>query len=325
MRLRLTLTGFLLCSLGIFLFLAGGIFTLGYVGVNGLIEQIAGIQFHLILVSLLLEFLGGLLILVDLLILKKNVRDVTYEPPTKHDQLTVVLTAYNDELSIYDIVVEFLDHPKVKRVVVVSNNSSDSTLERARKAGAIAVNEPRQGYGSCVYRALSEGVKYDDTNYTLLCEGDNTFRAYDIDKFLAYIPHADIVNGSRIVEQLRGKDTQLTNFMYFGNFFVGKLLEMKNIKNGTLTDVGTTYKLCKNDVLKKLLPKLTLDINLEYNPYFLDTAMKYNLRVVECPVTFHPRVGESKGGNINDIVALKLGLRMIIGIIISWKIWERKG
>ena len=30
-----------------------------------------------------------------------------------------------------------------------------------------------------------------------------TYRAYDIDKFLAYAPHADIVNGTRIVEQLR--------------------------------------------------------------------------------------------------------------------------
>ena len=58
----------------------------------------------------------------------------------------------------------------------------------------------------------------------VLCEGDMTFRAEDIEKLLAYIDHADIVNGTRIVEQLREYSTQLSTFMYYGNFVVGKLL-----------------------------------------------------------------------------------------------------
>ena len=41
----------------------------------------------------------------------------------------------------------------------------------------------------------------------VLCEGDRTFRAYDLDKLLAYAPHADIVNGTRTVERLRARVT----------------------------------------------------------------------------------------------------------------------
>jgi hypothetical protein len=145
-----------------------------------------------------------------------------------------------------------------------------------------------------------------------------TFKAYDIDKFLAYLPHADIVSGTRIVDQLRNKETQLTNFMFYGNFFVGKLLELKHISVGTFTDVGTTYKLCRNEVLRELLPKLDNSVNLEFNPYFLDKALTSKYLVVECPVTFHPRVGVSKGGNINNYVAFKLGMRMIWGILWKW-------
>jgi hypothetical protein len=37
---------------------------------------------------------------------------------------------------------------------------------------------------------------------------------------LQYRQHADIVNGTRIVEQLRDYRTQLTTFMYYGNFFM---------------------------------------------------------------------------------------------------------
>jgi len=77
--------------------------------------------------------------------------------------------------------------------------------------------------------------------------------------------------------------------------------------------------LCKKSMLKKLLPKLDKNMNLVFNPYFLEKALINEFNIVECPITFHPRVGESKGGNINNKVALKLGLKMITGIIFGWR------
>lgn len=264
--------------------------------------------------------LGLLLILFDLYILYPEKRKNAFIDyiPLNNKFITVVLTAYNDQKSIFDSVKDFKSHPLVKRVIVISNNSRDQTIKMAKKAGAIVYNEAEQGYGACVYRALSEGAKFQDTDFTLLCEGDMTFRAYDLDKFLAYICHADIVSGTRIVEQLRDKDTQLSTFIFYGNLFVAKLLEVKHLGNATFTDVGSTYKLCRNKVLRKLLPKLNPSINLEFNPYFLDQALTYNIKVIECPVTFHKRIGESKGGNANNYVAFKLGLRMIKGILTGW-------
>jgi glycosyltransferase involved in cell wall biosynthesis len=265
--------------------------------------------------------IGLLLILVDIFVLypKKRENEYIVYNPVASNSVTVVLTAYNDEGSIEAAVRDFQLHPLVKRVVVISNNSSDNTLSKAIEAGAIAYNEDNQGYGACVHRALTEGAKFSDTELTILCEGDMTFRAYDIDKLLAYISHADIVNGTRIVEQLRAKDTQLSAFMFYGNLFVAKLLEIKHLGNATFTDVGTTYKLCRNETLRNLLPKLDNRVNLEFNPYFLDRAIENGFTVIECPITFHKRVGVSKGGNISNMVALKLGLRMIRGILIDWQ------
>lgn len=262
---------------------------------------------------------GLLLVLWDLLYLKKDDRVVQNLTVGEGRILSVVLTAYNDELSIKDAVNDFKMHPSVKRVIVISNNSTDKTMQNAEEAGALVFNETLQGYGACVYRALQEGVNQLDTELTLLCEGDCTFKAHDIPKFLAYLPHADIVNGSRIVEQLRSGNTQLSSFMFYGNFFVGKLLEFKHVDHGTFTDVGTTYKLCRNSVLKNLLPKLNPKINLEFNPYFLDIALQNQAKIVECPVTFYPRVGFSKGGNVNNKVAFRLGLRMMRGLIFGWR------
>lgn len=233
-------------------------------------------------------------------------------------QVTVVLTAYNDEDGIGVAVRDFREHPRVQRVIVVSNNSSDRTMERAEEAGAIVYNETKPGYGQCVYRCFQEALNCPDANIIVLCEGDRTFRARDIDKFLAYLPHAEIVNGTRIVEQLRAYDTQLNTFMYYGNFFVGKLLEIKHLGHGTFTDVGTTYKVMRRGALERLLPYLNPKINLEFNAYFMDTALRLGTIVVECPVTFHPRVGISKGGNVNTRRAMAVGLRMIRGIFLGW-------
>jgi Glycosyl transferase family 2 len=239
--------------------------------------------------------------------------------PVADRQVVVALTAYNDELSIAAAVADFRNHPLVRRVIVVDNNSRDRTFHAAHSAGAAVATETQPGYGRCVYRCLQEALAEKSVDLIVLCEGDMTFRAKDLEKLLAYIDHADIVNGTRIVEQLREHSTQLSTFMYYGNFFVGKLLEVKHLGRGTFTDVGTTYKLLRRRSLERLLPLLNPALNLEFNAHFLDTALASGERVVECPITFHPRVGVSKGGNASNLRALKVGVRMILGLCFGWR------
>lgn len=69
----------------------------------------------------------------------------------------------------------------------------------------------------------------------------------------------------------------------------------------------------------RLLPNLDPAVNLEFNAHFLDVALGLDLDIVECPITFHPRVGVSKGGNVNNRRALKVGARMLFGIVASWR------
>jgi glycosyltransferase involved in cell wall biosynthesis len=265
--------------------------------------------------------IGLVLALFDLLYMlrhKKPDVPVRYMPVQRR-RVTVALTAYNDEDSISGAVEDFLAHPLVERVIVVSNNSVDATFARAEAAGALTFNEVAPGYGRCVHRCLSEAVAFEDTEFVVLCEGDGTFRAYDIEKLLAYAPHADVVNGSRTVEPLRQYLTQLTAFMYYGNLFVGKLLEAKHLGRGTITDVGTTYKLCRRESLAELLPHLNADINLEFNAHFLDTVLRRGLLLLECPITFHARIGVSKGGNLNNWRGFTVGTRMIFGLLSDWR------
>lgn len=76
---------------------------------------------------------------------------------------------------------------------------------------------------------------------------------------------------------------------------------------------------CRRSALLALLPRLDPAVNLEFNAHFLDTALGAGFDITECPITFHARVGVSKGGNVNNRRALKVGLRMIRGIVLGWK------
>ena len=323
-EMPLFLFGALLIGLGLSIYFSGIILSIIRLGVNfrePLREPFRSWNEAVIWYSGVPSTLGVILVAADLAFLLPGKRRRSRRealPPVTDRQVVAVLTAYNDEKSIAGAVQDFLSHPAVRRLIVVDNNSQDNTADVARRAGAQVVTEVQPGYGRCVYRCFQEALAEEDSELIVLCEGDLTFRAADLEKLLAYVDHATIVNGTRIVEQLRDYSTQLSTFMYYGNFFVGKLLELKHLGRGTFTDVGTTYKVLRRSSLKRLMQLLNPAVNLEFNAHFLDTALDSGERVVECPITFHPRVGVSKGGNTNNRRALLVGLRMINGLCFGW-------
>ena len=312
--------GFLLALLGIAVYFLGIVFSVFRIGLH-LGDWARELNERVIWYSGVPTTSGVALIAADLALMlprKRNTARWVDGEPAPATAVTVALTAYNDEESIAEAVEDFRGHPLVKRVIVVSNHSKDATMERALGAGALVFDEPKPGYGQCVFRCFQEALRFDDTECIVLCEGDRTFRAGDIDKLVAYLPHAEIVNGTRIVEQLRAYHTQLSTFMYYGNFFVGKLLELKHLGRGTFTDVGTTYKAVRRGALARLLTHLNAEVNLEFNAHFLDVALTNRFVLVECPITFHARVGTSKGGNVNNLRALAVGMGMLRGISFGW-------
>jgi glycosyltransferase involved in cell wall biosynthesis len=243
--------------------------------------------------------------------------------PVNSSSLTVVLTAYNDDQSIGEAVDDFRAATGVTSVVVVDNNSSDRTAAVAREHGAEVVVESRPGYGWCVYRCLYEGFLRSPNGVVVLCEGDRTFRSFDIEKLLAYLPHADIVNGTRTTAQLVSHQTQLTPLMHYGNLIAGKLLDLKYPGRVAITDLGTTYKAIRGTALPALLNSVDPNVNLEFNAHLLDEALHQHLSVVEIPITFWPRVGQSKGGNVSNVRALKVGRAMVQGLVFGWRRSQR--
>ncbi len=261
-------------------------------------------------------FVVGALLFVILFVLQRWLvppRDFRYGSLAKA-RVHVALTAYNDEACIGDAVREFKACPDAHCVIVVENNSRDATRERAEDAGADhVVTEPSPGYGSCCMRSLREACDgLSDDDVVVLCEGDMTFSANDIRKMLAYLENTDLVLGTRATQELRETHTQMDYLLNPGNQIVAKLIQAR-FWGTRLTDCGCTYRAMRAGACRRLLPQLTVRGN-HFSPHMYIEALKLGMRVIEIPVVFRQRAGESKGVGSDKLKATKVALRML-GVI----------
>jgi glycosyltransferase involved in cell wall biosynthesis len=224
--------------------------------------------------------------------------------------IAVVMPAYNEAQGIGKVVQSFRAIPEVDEVIVADNNSTDLTRELAIAAGAHVVPEERRGYGFACRRALAAST----SAITIITESDDTFRATDVYKFLAYAGEFDVVFGTRTSKTCIWSGANMGWFLRYGNWAVAKFLEY--VHNGPcLTDVGCTFKMFKREALQKILPLLTVG-GSSLSPEIMITALKLRFVCVEIPVHYGSRLGDSKiTGNFRK--AFFLGLRMMWLIVRS--------
>ena len=230
-------------------------------------------------------------------------------------RVSVVFPAYNEEAGIAEAVTDFGGLDAVDEVLVVDNNSRDRTAERAQAAGARVVRERRQGYGNALRRGLAEA----QGESVVLAEPDGTFMAKDVLKLLAYADDFDLVLGTRTTRELIWHGANMGWELRWGNWVVAKLLQV--IFGGpSLSDCGCTLRLVRRAAAQRMLPRFTVG-GSHFLPEMVCLAMLEQLRLVEVPVNYRTRVGESKiTGSMQT--ALRVGARMV-GLILRYRIFGR--
>ena len=147
--------------------------------------------------------------------------------PFNTKSICLVIPTYNEELAIGKLVSDFFNYKNVKQIIVVDNDSSDKTVEIAKKAGANVIkNKMNMGFAySCVV-GLQESLNHD-VEIIGLVEGDGTCIANDLDKMVPYLEDADMVVGTRALQVLSEKGNQLGMLHNWGNYILSKLIRIK--------------------------------------------------------------------------------------------------
>lgn len=222
--------------------------------------------------------------------------------------VTVVFPAYNEEQYIRAAVEDFFLPGVVDEVIVVDNNSRDRTAEETRKTGARLVQEQAQGYGHALRRGLREATG----DLVIMAEPDGTFVGRDLLKLLAYASDFEMVCGTRTTRELVWEQANMGWFLRIGNWIVAKMIQV--LYDGpSLTDCGCTLRLTHRAALGRILDQLTVG-GSHFLPEMVILGLKRGLRIIEVPVNYRGRVGESKiTGTLKG--TLRTGFRMIALIV----------
>lgn len=107
----------------------------------------------------------------------------------------VLIPCYNEAMTIEKVVADFSRELPDATIYVYDNNSTDSTAEIARRAGAIVKREYRQGKGNVV-RSMLRDI---DADCYLMVDGDDTYPAESAREMCHLVEDgADMVIGDRL-------------------------------------------------------------------------------------------------------------------------------
>ncbi len=228
----------------------------------------------------------------------------------KNKKVSVVIPTYNEAQSIREVVNGFFATGFVDEVVVVDNNALGNTKEEVLKTKARLVHESKQGYG----HAIMCGLKEASGDLVVMTEADGTFRSADIEKLLAYSDEFDAVLGTRTSRAAIYSGAFMPFSVRFGNWLWAKFIEV--LFNGpVLTDVGCTYKLVSRKLLEEIKEYFKYSKgDGTFSPELMIWLLKKRKKIIEIPVIYKERVGES-GYTGNIWKAAKLGLKMIPVIV----------
>lgn len=199
-------------------------------------------------------------------------------------RISVIIPTYNEAQAIGRVLAD-IPRDLATEVIVVDSNSTDGTPEMAAEMGARVLKEPRRGYG----RACLTGLANANTpDIVVFVDGDYSDRPSELPILLAPLieAQADITIGSRLATHR--KSGALPWHQEFGNRFAAALIRM--LYGLKISDLGP-FRAARADVLRALaLEETTYGWAVEM---ILKGALA-GFRIVEVPVSYHPRIGKSK-------------------------------
>ena len=201
-------------------------------------------------------------------------------------RVSVIIPTRNEAQAIGRVLSD-LPSQLVTEVIVVDSNSNDGTPEIAKSLGAIVVQEPRRGYGRACLTGLASA---NSPEIVVFLDGDYSDRPSELPILLAPITdgRADITLGSRLRQGPSAG--ALPWHQVFGNRLAAALIRL--LYKVQLSDLGP-FRAGRADVLQRLgLEETTYGWAVEM---ILKGALA-GFRVVEVPVSYHPRIGKSKIG-----------------------------
>ena len=196
-------------------------------------------------------------------------------------EVTILLPAYNEELSIGQTIREIKGLYPDFEILVVDDGSTDRTKEEAVKAGANVWSQPHNiGNGA----AIKTGLRYASGDWIIMMDADGQHKPADIGRLLQYKDQYDMVVGARS----KGSKTSLHR--NFANLFYNWLATY--VTKYKVEDLTSGFRLVKNETVQKFI--YLLPNTFSYPSTITMAYLRSGRSIKYVPIKTEARKGKSK-------------------------------
>jgi hypothetical protein len=204
-------------------------------------------------------------------------------------EVSVVMPCLNEVASVGVCVTQALEGLRRAglsgEIVICDNGSTDGSVEVAEAAGARVVHEAERGYGAAYRRGFAEARG----RYIVMGDSDGSYDFTELGEFVRPLKSGfDYVHGSRFAgEILPGAMPWLHR--YIGNpVLTGVLNVLFSMKT---SDAHCGMRAFTSDAIERMR---LVSPGMELASEMVIAAAEAGLKVTEVPITYYPRLGESK-------------------------------
>jgi len=209
--------------------------------------------------------------------------------------ISVVMPCLNEEDSVGICVRKAWDGLRAAglsgEVIVCDNGSTDRSVIEAMAAGARVVHQPNRGYGN----AYLKGFSVARGRIIVMGDSDDSYDFTVIPELVKPIADGyDYVLGSRFAGQIR-PEAMSWSHRHIGNPILTKILNI--LFRLKVSDAHSGFRALTRTALDKMALQCE---GMEFASEIVVKAARAKLRTVEIPITYHPRIGESKLNALRD-------------------------
>ena len=218
------------------------------------------------------------------------------------DKIAVLIPCYNEEKTIEKVVTDAKRELPDATVYVYDNNSTDRTVELAKKAGAIVRHEYMQGKGNVIRRMFRE----INAECYIMVDGDDTYpMEYAKEMAEKVLNHnADMVVGDRLSSTYFTENKR--PFHNFGNSLVRKTINQ--LFDCNIKDIMTGYRAFSYQFVKTF-PVLSKGFEIETEMTI--HAVNNNMQVENVIVEYRDR----PEGSVSKLSTYSDGAKVIMTIV----------
>lgn len=198
------------------------------------------------------------------------------------EPITVVIPAFNEEMTIGDVIRGVKQHVPSARVLVINDGSTDRTAAAAEEAGADVISHPvNKGNGASIktaLRAIQDGI-------VAVIDGDGQHNPEELPSILEPLDRFDLVVGVRSFSNNEG--SPLRNI---GNMILRGLASF--LAERKIADLTSGFRAFRHRVARKFLHMYPNGYSFPSTSTLCFISAGYNVDFV--PIKVRPRPPDTK-------------------------------